>query len=265
MKRFLDDALVNETSLVVKCHLYKNRDGEYNTFANRSRHGFVFFLSGKIKFIYDNEEETFEATENSFVYLPKGRPYQTYPTEPGDFILINFDTYMPVDQPAFGGVLANNLQIQGCFVSALKQYKQKKVGSNAELLSIIYKIIALVQSSSCHGYLPYEHFRKLEPAINYINENFLKSDIKITELADLCGISRKYFTTLFTTYYETTPKQYLLNCQIDYARKLLITEGKGVSVTQIAEKSGFTNIYYFSKLFKARVGVTPTEYKKQNG
>ena len=75
-------------------------------------------------------------------------------------------------------------------------------------------------------------------------------------------MSRKYFTKLFSTYYEVTPKQYLLNCQIDYARKLLLSSGEEYSVSDVAERCGFSNVYYFSKLFKQRVGITPSEYRR---
>ena len=261
MKSFLDNAYVTDVSLVAKMHSAKVPQSQHRYFHSRHSHGFVFWIDGRISFLYDGEEEVV-GKENSFVYLPQGRDYRTMPTEDGHFILINFHTTENLDYKPFGTVFSNSAQLQGCFMTALKVFKQKKCGYRAELKSIVYMLISLVQAASSHGYVPYEYFRRIEPAINYMNDNFSKGEVKISELAELCGMSRKYFTKLFSTYYEVTPKQYLLNCQIDYARKLLLSSGEEYSVSDVAERCGFSNVYYFSKLFKQRVGITPSEYRR---
>ena len=105
------------------------------------------------------------------------------------------------------------------------------------------------------------HYSLIEPAVHHISENYRKKEIKVEELAALCGISRKYFTKLFSTYYDLTPKQYIINLKLDYARKLLIAEPQ-MSIMQISEACLFSNVYYFSRLFSEHVGQSPSEYRK---
>ena len=45
------------------------------------------------------------------------------------------------------------------------------------------------------------------------------------------------------------------------AAKFMICD-TSLNFTQISEKLGFTTVHYFSKLFKDKVGVSPSEYAK---
>ena len=56
------------------------------------------------------------------------------------------------------------------------------------------------------------------------------------------------------------PKAYITQLRIRYACDLL-KSGK-YKIGDIAEEVGYKNVYYFSKVFKAQTGSTPSEYKK---
>ena len=253
-----DNACMANINLVMKVRIYKSKAGEYNYFAPRGWNGFLYFTDGVVKYYYDDKE--YICKPGTFAYLPIGKPYRVSQTD-GFCYLINFRIPSSLGEEPFFGIFENGSQILDCFLKAMTVFQKKRIGYRAELNSIFYRIISLVQAGGHHGSLPMRHYSLIEPAVHHISENYRKKEIKVEELAALCGISRKYFTKLFSTYYDLTPKQYIINLKLDYARKLLISEPQ-MSIMQISEACLFSNVYYFSRLFSEHVGQSPSEYRK---
>lgn len=82
----------------------------------------------------------------------------------------------------------------------------------------------------------------------------------VESLAKLCGYSPGRFSHLYRDTYGITPMQSVINKRINMAKSLL--EYGGLLVSDVAAACGFANIYYFSKCFKEKTGVAPSEYKK---
>jgi AraC-like DNA-binding protein len=89
---------------------------------------------------------------------------------------------------------------------------------------------------------------------------------KITEkfhIDELCShISRSESQTirLFKQAYGVTPYTYVLNKKLELGKSLL--NSTNLSVKEIASKLAFADEYYFSNLFKSKVGITPSAYRK---
>lgn len=80
-------------------------------------------------------------------------------------------------------------------------------------------------------------------------------------LAAHAGYSRYYFIRAFRTAYGETPAEYLGRRRIERACDLLPLAN--LTVREVAELVGFTSLGAFSTRFKARVGVSPSEYREQ--
>lgn len=100
---------------------------------------------------------------------------------------------------------------------------------------------------------------------NYIIEakNFLDASLQVSlNLDALCkkvGISKPQLIKNFKKYYNTTPYNYLLNLKIETSKWLLTNTDN--SIKEIAYHFNFSDEYYFSNLFKKKVGVSPKTYK----
>lgn len=81
----------------------------------------------------------------------------------------------------------------------------------------------------------------------------------IGELAKKAGISRKYFTTLFTRQYRISPKSYQVSQRMNYAKYLL--QESDISIKEIAAQLGYTDQYIFSKQFKSIIGYAPSKIR----
>lgn len=88
-----------------------------------------------------------------------------------------------------------------------------------------------------------------------------KNSWTLTEMAALCGYSESRFSSLYKTIYSVSPITDLINKRIEQA-KLLMLYGN-MSISEIAESVGFCSLYYFSKCFKKKEGLSPSAYKEK--
>jgi AraC-like DNA-binding protein len=74
-------------------------------------------------------------------------------------------------------------------------------------------------------------------------------------------MSYSKFRKLFKESTGESPNQYHLNLRLDKAKELLHTTN--LNVTEVAYNLGFESVFYFSKLFKKKNGVSPKSYRAQ--
>lgn len=82
------------------------------------------------------------------------------------------------------------------------------------------------------------------------------------ELASVIFRSPDYCLKLFSREFGTTPHAYQLEQKMQVARTLLTDTG--MSVEEIAESLGYSDMHYFSNLFKEKCGIRPLAYRKKN-
>lgn len=99
-----------------------------------------------------------------------------------------------------------------------------------------------------------------EPIQEYM-KNHYGEEITLKDFAFMTGYSTYYFTRLFKKYFGCTMTNYLIEFRIEQSKELLISRTD--SLGRIAEQCGFESTNYFSRCFRRKVGVTPTEYRNQ--
>ncbi len=83
-------------------------------------------------------------------------------------------------------------------------------------------------------------------------------------LAEVCahfGVSQTGLLRKFRRETDQSLMDYFIDLKIAEAKRLIAKSSK--SFTEIADALGFSSVNYFSKVFKARVGLTPTEYSRR--
>nr|WP_010362028.1 helix-turn-helix transcriptional regulator [Pseudoalteromonas citrea] len=83
--------------------------------------------------------------------------------------------------------------------------------------------------------------------------------LSVADLARLCNMPNTSFARKFKATYSITPKQWLLDKRLIYAKTQLLLKNR--SVTDIATDIGYADPSHFIKLFKSKFGVTPHQYK----
>ena len=85
----------------------------------------------------------------------------------------------------------------------------------------------------------------------------------IQEMAKSVHLSRSRFMGLYREFFGGSPVEDLINARIKHAQWLLCATT--LSVGQVAGECGFRSLYHFSRLFKKRVGSSPSDFASKFG
>lgn len=93
----------------------------------------------------------------------------------------------------------------------------------------------------------------------FIQENYARK-LTLDEIADAAAISQRECLRCFQNAIHQSPMEYLAEYRVRCAMKLL--ETTNLSITEIAQRTGWNHNSYFAKVFSRICGKTPGEYRK---
>lgn len=89
----------------------------------------------------------------------------------------------------------------------------------------------------------------------------LTADLSLKRLSDMNKVSESYFSTLFKKETGKTLTDYVTEKRMEKAKALLRTTN--LQVQTVAQHCGIFDVHYFSKMFKAKTGLSPKEYRQK--
>ncbi len=232
-----------------------------------SVYSIVFAEKGSISSVIGRED--FTAGQGSIILF--------YPEAPWNIICNSSDTlYRYID---FKGYAVPEILAQcGIFQSGVYNISDARIASDAlsrimiaksrneseiravSLFMILLSEITLSEKTqSLNNASDISCLEKLRNAISLMDAEY-KSARKIAEYAEICGMTSGRFSTIFEKATGKTPKKYIEDKKIDKACELLIHTAMTVSSAALC--SGFCDSLYFSRVFKKKLGMSPTEYRK---
>ena len=143
-----------------------------------------------------------------------------------------------------------------------KMFEASHLNANRDLMmnSILYEYLFLLASK-----FPREQYTPGEKQINYVEEalTYLESNyacnVSVQDLADSIGLNRSYLHRLFKSAIGSSVQEYLLDLRIRKACALLKSTELPVSIISLSV--GYEDTLYFSRLFKRKKGVSPSQYR----
>ena len=108
----------------------------------------------------------------------------------------------------------------------------------------------------------YVQNERVQQALSYIESNF-RSKLTLPEIAAAARLSVSHFSRLFSRVVGLTTHEYILNCRLHLAEKLLRLRGSECSMAEIAGESGFADQAHFSRHFHRVFGKAPQAYRRQ--
>lgn len=223
----------------------------------------LYIRSGKVKMIINGE--SIIAEDNSVVII---NPYETHYgellSESLSYYCIDFD-YKFLGLSNTDEIISNSMKYINYIhdASELKNYicavhnsymNEKKswdIYAKANLLLIFYylhdKIIKCSASKADFG----------KSVINYIEAEFM-NNISSKDASFSLKYNHNYFCRAFKKNFGCTFSSYLNEYRIRLAQKLLTS----YKVTEVSAMVGFSNITYFSVMFKKITGISPSDYRK---
>lgn len=156
--------------------------------------------------------------------------------------------------------------VHDAFTKGALDYLLKPVeGIKVEELFIKIKhILAEEEKKEANVELPKAKISGKEMALKICEyvENNISGDNSIITVCSHFGISQPYLSKIFKKYQNCTYNEYLISRKIEKAKALLAKKEEYL-IGEIASALGFSDQFYFSKVFKNSVGCTPREYRNR--
>ncbi len=257
------------------------RDIDEDSYHSHDHLELAFMLSGAGK--YQIEGEMYEVREGDLIILNPGVKHQAllseHSTVPTTEFFVGFsDIQIP-------GYPHNYLPAPdgGHIIHTTGEFRQKisRVCAAMENESIFYKegryfmlkaylmqLILLVIREQCQAVSPvgscsFESVNKkyvVEKIVQYFEEHY-NEKISLDQIAENMYLSPFYISKIFKSEIGDTPIRYLINIRLEKA-KMLLESGDSSSIQEIAGMVGYDDAYHFSKLFKKRYGISPSQARK---
>lgn len=129
---------------------------------------------------------------------------------------------------------------------------------NDSVLQSMYELILQLLEDLCEREL---YPPEVEEIIHKLTISLNDPDISVNEILQQTGYSKDHIRRLFISATHMTPQKYLTDLRITYAKKLLKQSSHNhLSVADIGAMCGYYDAKYFSRVFKAETGFSPTEY-----
>lgn len=148
------------------------------------------------------------------------------------------------------------------FYRLIDEVKEEKSGYQQVAAGICIEFLASILSSIKNREFEGKDIeRKIRKARIFFRDN-LEQPIDVEKLAYDLNIGYSYFRKMFKKFTGISPVQYHLLLRLQKARELLVSTDK--SIKEIAVQLGFQSIFYFTRIFKKKMGIPPSELRKNH-
>lgn len=148
----------------------------------------------------------------------------------------------------------------GAFDYLLKPVEPKKI---AELFGRIERLLVSLDNTPAPAVKPKVGAEALTQEICDYVAGHLAENNSILSICTKFGISQPYLSKIFKKCRNTTYNECLTGIKIAKAKQLL-EQKEAYLIGEVAELVGFSDQFYFSKVFKSTTGLTPREYRRSS-
>jgi len=154
------------------------------------------------------------------------------------------------------------------FRRLLELHREEEDGPIRQLgmKAIVIELIALYLRSldeAATGGVEAKGWMAIERSIAYIRAHLADPGLSNARIAAGVGFSPGYLSMLFKEQLGTTVHQYVTVVRIEQAKRLI--RESGMTLTEIAGRTGFASIHHFSRVFRKMTGVPPSRYATDSG
>lgn len=146
-------------------------------------------------------------------------------------------------------------KIKDLFDKMVEQFLTKVPFLQYSLACLLEEILLTVATNK----LKSDGYRALKKSIKHIHASYT-GKIQIPYLAKLEGLSNSRYIALFSKEMGKTPREYILDLRLGRACDLLVSTD--IPVSAVGVESGYSDQYFFSKIFKKHMGISPQEYRR---
>lgn len=238
-----------------------------------------------------NDEQTFQEYHINYVTEGKGIleiGQEAFSLNPGTIIIICSDQQHRYSFKETQGLTTNYIGINGKlanhFFNEIKILNKKcivendisakivnsfyrifELGQNQEkgyqqiasgmIIQILAQMVLLKKNDDCYR----KQIEKIVQTAQFQMREKIYDNFEPKQLAEDLNMSYSNFRKMFKKHTGESPHQYYLDLKLMRAKELLITTN--MSIKEIAYELNFQTVYYFSRIFKRKMNLTPSEVR----
>lgn len=221
-----------------KIHIVTNGSGKINVENNtyNLKKGDVFFTFPANKYSLQSTEN-FEYMYISFIGLRTNKLLDTLNISKQNFLFKGINRLIPIwKESIIDDKTILSLRCEGIILYSFSVLSERPEIQNTINVSLSSKIK------------------------KYIEEHFSDNDLSVEKISEIFSYNKKYISAVFKSELHIGITQYITTLRIQYACTLM--EKGFSSVSDIAYLCGFSDSFYFSRVFKNKIGVSPKEHIK---
>ena len=257
----------NEYITINSCNIQKNDGKPYTVVRERGRvdYHILYISEGECVCLYDDSETVM--TKGNFVLYPPGVK-QKYSFPEGKYVKrfwIHFSGYGVKDilekLGLGGGIYRTSVEqeVENCFEKMIYDHSagtnKSQVAAEGELIRLLSLLSRESGEQSATAYSD-----TVTKMLKYIHSNWQKP-ISVADVAKKVSLSESRTAHIFKEAIGKGIHGYVMGLRISTAKELLTSTD--MSISDIGETVGFNDPLYFSRAFKAGVGLSPREYRNQ--
>ena len=146
----------------------------------------------------------------------------------------------------------------------IEEMKDRRYGYGTVMDAGIYILLTRVVRLWMDSGFSMEHSSALSNSdpiysITEYIDNHYAEELRVTELAEMCGISYSHFAKSFKAIYRQSCRQFINYLRVSKAADYLIFTDHDLN--RISQETGFSDCSHFIRVFRSIKGVTPGKYR----
>lgn len=156
--------------------------------------------------------------------------------------------------------LAHDPRILSLFEEMLEAYATQPNGYPLQLKALAIQILAILFAELRKPSAPEQPraYAKLLRVKTLIERDYA-TDLSLDKIASSCELSVSHLSALFRKHIGYPPIEYLLRVRLREAKLRL---ARAEPVSRVARAVGFHSLHYFSRIFKQKAGISPTQFTR---
>ncbi|WP_416150817.1 helix-turn-helix domain-containing protein [Salipaludibacillus sp. HK11] len=235
--------------------LLKMREGISETINQLHKYNCLIYISSGIGFLRSGEEEIKVVTGKCYIFTEESELFSSS-SQLFNVYIISWPKNETELSFLFSARLAKQLpaKVSPLWQEALSLQGRKSYSESCRFKSTVWYLLSLLTEPS--------EVDEMDEIIDIMRIH-LSNPYTICKLAEKANMNPTSFTRAFKKKFGLSPKEFLIRERIRAAKELMV-QNKGITTKEVALKVGMQDEFYFSRLFKEKVGLPPSVYMKRS-
>lgn len=229
---------------------------------------FIFCMEGSGTIIVKDKKYTLRENQAFCIPCFQGHSYYAHDEDPWSILWVHFkgeDTrYFPLTKCQVRSFSSQDTadRMHFLFVSLFQALDDHYTLGNFIYLSQTLSLILAEAYDREQGQSVLEQNKHVTDVVRYMYRH-LEENLTLEQIGEEFSLSKSYLNAIFQKHTQHSPMDFFIHLKMKRSCRLLRTTD--LPVYEVAQKMGYADPYYFSRIFKKIVGISPRQYRKSDG